>query len=372
MKRLYYLDNLRIFLSILVVLHHVGIAYGTMGSWCYITGDTMKGTVQIFLSALFGIEAIFSMSLFFFISAYFTPQSLERKGAKQFLKGQFIRLGIPLLIVMLLLAPGLLFAIEKYNDTTDLSMISYIWIQITQFPHTSHAWFVLVLIVFECIYVGYRLLVKESLSARISDKLPSHFYILIFVIICGLISFTVRQFYPIGKNFIGLQFGNFTLYIFMYALGILVRRKNWLEPLALKITKSWFYIALLLTPLFGFTMSLVLKNPSLINRFVGGLYWEGFVFAFGETIICIGYCAFLLVVFKKLADSSSSLLTKMAENRYAVYITHSIVVVGVTMLLEFSVGTPFLKFCLACIISIAGSFLLGYFLRLIPSVKRIL
>jgi surface polysaccharide O-acyltransferase-like enzyme len=105
---------------------------------------------------------------------------------------------------------------------------------------------------------------------------------------------------------------------------------------------------------------------------VGGMYWEGFIFAFGETIICIGYCAFLLVAFKKLVDFSGSLLAGMAENRYAVYIIHSIVVVGVTMLLEFTGGTPFLKFCIACVISTAGSFLLGYVLRLIPSVKRIL
>lgn len=372
MKRLYYLDNLRIFLSILVVLHHVGIAYSSMGSWCYVTGETMKVPVQVFLSAIFGIESIFSMSLFFFISAYFTPQSLDKKGSKQFLKGQFIRLGIPLLFVMLFLAPGLLFAIEKYNGTTNLSLLNYIWIQISKYPTTSHAWFVLVLIGFECIYVLYRKLMKESLSKLISDKVPSHFHILIFIVICGLTSFTVRQFYPIGKNFIGLQFGNFTLYIFMYALGILVRRKNWLEALALKIYKSWFVLVLILTQLFGFAMNQVFKNPSIMNRFVGGLYWEGFVFAFGETIICIGFCAFLLVAFKKLADFSGFLLTKMAENRYAVYIIHSIVVVGVTILLEFTGGTQFLLFCLACVISIAGSFLLGYILRLIPTVKRIL
>jgi surface polysaccharide O-acyltransferase-like enzyme len=356
----------------MVVLHHVGIAYGTMGSWCFVTSDTMKGPIQVFLSALFGIEAIFSMSLFFFISAYFTPQSLDKKGAKLFLNGQFIRLGIPLLFVMLLLAPGLLFAIEKYNGTTDLSILRYIWIQISQYPHTSHAWFVLVLIGFECIYVLYRKLMKESLSKRISENVPSHFHILIFIVICGLTSFTVRLFYPIGKNFIGLQFGNFTLYILMYSLGILAKRKNWLEALALKITKSWFYVALILTPLFGFTMSLVLKEPSLLNRFVGGMHWEGFIFAFCETIICIGYCAFLLVAFKKFADFTGTLLTKMADNRYAVYIIHSVVVVGVTMILKFTGGTPFLRFCLACIISTAGSFLLGYFLRLIPLVKRIL
>jgi len=73
MKRLYYLDNLMIFLSILVVLHHVSISYGTMGGWSYITSEKLTGTIQVFLSALTGIEASFSMSLFFFNWTEYMP-----------------------------------------------------------------------------------------------------------------------------------------------------------------------------------------------------------------------------------------------------------------------------------------------------------
>jgi hypothetical protein len=68
-----------IFLSVLVVLHHVSVGYGTMGGWCYVTPEKLTGTLQIIFSALFGLEATFSMSLFFFISAYLTIPSLEKK-----------------------------------------------------------------------------------------------------------------------------------------------------------------------------------------------------------------------------------------------------------------------------------------------------
>ena len=85
MKRLHYLDNLMVFLSVLVVLHHVSIAYGTMGGWSYVTSEKLTGSVQVSLSALTGIEASFSMSLFFFISAYLTIPSLEKKGATRFI-----------------------------------------------------------------------------------------------------------------------------------------------------------------------------------------------------------------------------------------------------------------------------------------------
>jgi len=106
MKRLYYLDNLMIFLSVLVVLHHVSIGYGTMGGWCYVTSEKLTGTIQTVLSALTGIEASFSMSLFFFISAFLTIHSLEKKGVSKFIKARLIRLVVPLLFVMIILAPA--------------------------------------------------------------------------------------------------------------------------------------------------------------------------------------------------------------------------------------------------------------------------
>src|SRR5688572_30879615 len=97
MKRLCYLDNLMIGLSILVVLHHVSIGYGTMGGWCYVTPEKLTGATQIFISALTGIEASFSMGLFFFISAFLTIPSLEKKGVYKFTATRSIRLAVPLL-----------------------------------------------------------------------------------------------------------------------------------------------------------------------------------------------------------------------------------------------------------------------------------
>jgi len=67
-----------------------------MCGWCYVTSEKLTGTTQIFLSALTGIEASFSMSLFFFISAFLTIPSLEKKGVQKFIKARFIRLVVPL------------------------------------------------------------------------------------------------------------------------------------------------------------------------------------------------------------------------------------------------------------------------------------
>lgn len=374
MHRLHYLDNLRIFLSILVVLHHVGVGYGTMGGWCYITPESMSGPVQMILSGLFGVEALFSMSLFFFISAYLTTHSLEKKGARKFISTQFIRLLIPLLFVMILFAPSLLYLIEQYNRTTQLSWLSYLMQQNFNSPTTSHTWFILVLITFELIYVFYWKFIRPgfSISNHISDSVPSHSAIALLIVTCSLLTIGLRLYYPIGKNFIGLQFANFVPYVFMYALGILVKRKKWLDALSVKVATTWFKLSLIVALLFCVLVFQVMVNPRLLNNYINGLHWESVVLAFIESIICFGFSGFFINFFREKFDYTNPVLSKMTENRYGVYIFHSAIVVGITMMLEHVSFVPTAKFFIASLLSVLFSFLFVNLIRNIQVVKRII
>ena len=82
-ERLHYLDNIKVFLIILVVIHHVGQAYGsTGGSWYYSYPDERVRSLGLF----FLFNASFFMGLFFFISGYFLPGSFDRHGARKRLR----------------------------------------------------------------------------------------------------------------------------------------------------------------------------------------------------------------------------------------------------------------------------------------------
>lgn len=274
MKRLYYLDNLMIFLSILVVLHHVSIGYGTMGGWCYVTSEKLTGTTQIFISALTGVEASFSMSLFFFISAFLTIPSLEKKGVSKFIATRLIRLAIPLLFVMIIFAPSVLYFIEMHNGTTQLSWFNYL-LQQNAKPYTSHVWFILVLIIFELVYIGYWKFIKPhfSISRCLSDKILTHADILTIIVLGSGLTLLVRQFFPLGQNFIGIEFSNIIPYIFMYATGLLVYRKGWLDELSRKLSITWFPISLIAAAYFCVIIYLLSKYPAKTNTFVLGITW---------------------------------------------------------------------------------------------------
>jgi glucans biosynthesis protein C len=372
MKRLYYLDNLMIFLSMLVVIHHVSIGYGTMGGWCYVTSEKLTSPIQIVLSAFTGVEACFSMSLFFFISAFLTIPSLEKKGVSNFMKSRMIRLVIPLLFVMMIFAPSILYFIEIHNDTIESSWFNYLLLQNTK-PYTSHVWFILVLIIFELAYIGYWKFIKPqySLSKCISDSTPTHVNILTIIVLCSCLTFLVRQFFPLGQNFIGIELSNITPYIFMYALGLLVYRKSWLEDLSRKVANIWFPLSLIVAAYFCLIIYLLSTDPTIVNKFIG-LSWTSFSLSLAQVFLCIGFSGFFLHLFKKRFNYTNSLLVSLRENRYGVYIFHSAIVVGVTILLESLTFNTTIKYILACILSIVFSYILVGLIRKIPLVNRVI
>jgi peptidoglycan/LPS O-acetylase OafA/YrhL len=102
--RLYFVDYLRAALVVLVILHHTAITYGGSGS-VYYTEPATDSTALGLLSLFTNFNQAWFLGAFFLLSAYFTPGSFDRKGARQFLKDRLIRLGIPLLVFFFVINP---------------------------------------------------------------------------------------------------------------------------------------------------------------------------------------------------------------------------------------------------------------------------
>ena len=103
-SRMAFMDNLRVFLTILVILLHLAITYGADFSWFYAERPSTE-LAGILLTLFVGICQFFFMGLFFLISGYFTPGSIDRKGTWQYIKDRLVRLGIPLVLFSLLVSP---------------------------------------------------------------------------------------------------------------------------------------------------------------------------------------------------------------------------------------------------------------------------
>lgn len=373
MKREYFIDYIRVALTILVIIHHTAIGYGASGGWCYVTPETISGWPQLALSVMLTINQAYFMSLFFFISAYFMTDSYDRKGFSSFLKNRFLRLGIPLVVYCTLVNPTLLYFIDVYRGFEPGSLFRYIIDSNIKYPNTSHLWFVFSLLVFETVYALYRKYLKVKISITFPDIAPRNRQILFFVASMAAIAFVVRIFYPIGgRNFIGLQFGYFTLYTAFYLLGIIARRKNWLESMSLKTATGWFVAAILAIPVVVFAWLSIIKDPSLMNEFIGGFHIRSFVLTSWEAIVCTGFCLFFLLAARKYLNRENRFITMLSVNSYSAYIIHPILVVIFTIILEPLRVAPFTKFMAVCVLAPVFCFAVSYLLRLIPGVKKIL
>ena len=82
-KRLYYIDNLRICLSLLVVAHHWALANGGPGNWY--TGENNLGEFRtLILSQFVAVNQAFFMGFFFLISGYLYPGHMIVMAGKSF------------------------------------------------------------------------------------------------------------------------------------------------------------------------------------------------------------------------------------------------------------------------------------------------
>jgi peptidoglycan/LPS O-acetylase OafA/YrhL len=83
-KKIFYIDNLKVLLTILVILHHAFITYGASGGWYYQQKTSLKAAL-IPMTIFVSVNQAFFMGFFFFLSAYFIRPSFYNLVSLRFL-----------------------------------------------------------------------------------------------------------------------------------------------------------------------------------------------------------------------------------------------------------------------------------------------
>ena len=78
-NRIYFIDNIKIALIMLVVAHHAGQAYGPGGWWYFLDDESIN-----WLGRFFSVNAAFFMSMFFFYQPIFSLNQSCEKGRNGF------------------------------------------------------------------------------------------------------------------------------------------------------------------------------------------------------------------------------------------------------------------------------------------------
>jgi len=377
--RMFFLDNLKILLTILVIMHHTMMTYGVLGDWYFKDPNTDEVSSFIFI-ILSGLNQGFFMALFFFISTYFIPGSYNRKGPKKFLKDRFIRLGIPYLIYIAIVNPVmeyLLFCESKIPFFQFYALQFQSFAGIEDFlSGNGPLWFVLTLIIFAVFYSLWRQIFKTNSEKETVKKPPSNILLVIIIIIMTVFTFLMRLVFPVngGVDILNIQLAHVVQYIIMLILGVVAYQRDWFRNISDKQGKMWLIIALLSIIYFfllGFVAGAIEGGD--INALLGGLRWEAFAFALWESIYCMGMCIGLITLFRKKWNTQGKASKTISANSYTMYLIHAPVLVGVSIILVGILIFALLKFVIVLAIVLLLCFLISHFiLRRIPGTKRVL
>jgi glucan biosynthesis protein C len=364
--RIVFLDALKVGLTVLVIAHHAGQAYGpTGGQWPIFSPERSP-----LLGPFFSVNAAFFMGLFFLISGYFVPQAFDRKGAFTFLGDRLRRLGIPMLAWALLVTGPLLY----FSADAPRSFWQFLGsLYPDEIPTLfAHLWFVAHLLVCAIGYTLWRLLTRRvNLAAVNQTPLPTHVTLLAYTLLLGLATAVVRIWYPIDRwatlLVVPAEIAHLPQDLSLFVLGILAYRNDWLRRLPTATGMTWLGVGLA-AAVARYAYSLGewqwLSSDSAVTH-LGWNLWE--------AVICVGLSVGLLVLFReRLNGGAGRLLPAVAGAAYAAYIVHLLVVVGLQFSLISVPLPPFSKFVLVSLVGAPLSFGIGHLLRQLPGAKRVL
>lgn len=371
-RRLFYVDNLRIFLTALVICHHVGNTYSVSGMWYYREPQPQGSISPLVLTMFLAVNQSFFMSLFFTVSAFFTPMSYERKGPALFLKDRLLRLGVPLVAYFFVLNPSLEYIIYRFKGETQAGYFNFMAANIIRESGTGPLWFVMTLLIFAIAFVAIRVVAPERNGEKSARPLPKNIHVAGFILCIGLFTFLVRIWYPVGRTIFDLQLAYFPLYICMYIFGVWACRFSWFDELSRRQANQWFGASVGVIALMPVTMMLGGAFTGGTDVFLGGMSWQAYVYAGAEPVLCIGVSMKLLTLFRDRLNTENWLTRRMAKSAYTAYIIHPYFVVCSTFLVANVSLDPLLKFLVASPLAVSSCFLVSDVVRRAPLLRRIL
>ena len=363
--RINFLDNLRTFLILMVVVLHAGIVYESVLDHIWIVADPVKcsslGLLRMYLD-------LFVMFTLFFISGYFIPASLKSNNTWGFIRSKFKRIMLPWIVAVFTLIPvyKIIFLYARGLPQEEWFTYFHFFLReggnpgyYADNPSMGWLWFLPVLFGFQFLYMilSRTGILKLKISLRTG-------VILTFVI--GLAySMAISQLGLRGwfhSPVFHFQTERLLIYFMVFLLGSLsyklkvfeTNNKN--KPLYL-ISNVVLTIAVSVFTVVALNLFFNMIEPGRNIFFVSATI-DSMIYYASMLLSMLSFLYLLIHIFRFRLNKTNIVLEELSKNSYAVYILHMIVI-GVFALMLLNISMPaLLKFFILLILTFAVSNLL--------------
>jgi glucan biosynthesis protein C len=371
--RLGYVDNLRVLLTVLVLAHHSALTYGALPIWYWTEPSTSPSGIALMVLVI--VNQFYFMGFFFLLSGLFAPGSVDRKGPGAFARDRLLRLGVPLVAFWLVARP--LLSLQSWPDhRAEGESFLQFWFTVGD---VGPLWFAEVLLVMSLAYAAYRALrARSAARSGIADAgspttddaepRPVRFRAIAgLVAVLTAVTFLWRLAVPSGTywELSGLPSPAYLpQYVILFVVGLLAVRRGWLTALTVRQGRVALVVALVSLGLaLGGTALATTPGAGLLAQLGAGL---------AENVFAVSTIVALLVLFRERFSGQPAWARWAAQNSFAVYVIHPLVLVGVAMLFAPLVAPAGVKFLILLALSVPLCWGFAHLLRRIPGVSRVL
>jgi len=412
-SRLYYIDSLRTWLTLLVVIHHC--FWVVIAGWLPFIRPWIVDLPTLILGymILSGDQAYF-MGLFFFLAGLVTTPSLKRKGPWIFLKDRIYRLVLPAVLYDLIFFPLLITFVNAtwivpnksvtysfaevwgnyimglgltWENPIEGSTYSYspaeVWaIYYKNLGRTmfvmNQMWFTVTLFAFSLVAVVIIHSV-EAWKTFVFNQHPiqsiSQKSMLLLLVklssILVVLNYLLRIPFPTGYPwypFVG-NLGFIMQYIVAFTSGILANSYQFLDHVRI----AHLRITLSLGIMFYFMFQTFQTYLYDILRSSLGFYLHTFLVTLFEQFFAVFWSYSLLGYFKEYRNvKPSQFFSRLIGSAYATYIAHQWIIIPIAVGLAYTSLYPIIVILILCVVSPPLAWSAGLLLKAIPGSDKII
>jgi hypothetical protein len=367
--RLAYADNLKVALVAGVVLAHVCLAWnGLEGTWVLSEPTVREPLLSVLLLATV-VGVSFGMPLFFMVAGMFTPESLQRKGTRLFLRDRTVRLLLPSVAFVLVLTPPI-----EFVDSSNAGFRGSFWQFIPHAwqplpPAPGPTWFLGVLLLFSCGYAVVRHFrrARGELGGRLSAR-----HLVATAVVVAAASYLLRIWAPFGEERWHLALAQAPGWVAGFTLGVVAGERGWFDHLDPVLVRRVRHLAWLAMAVCAGLVAFLTTSGGGEDAFGGGGTWQSLVFAAVEATVLVTVSVWVVEAFRRRANAQGPLARRLARAAYAAFFVHQGVLVVLILASRHLAWPTEVRFVLVAATGVALSFGVGAALLRVPGVARIL